>query len=772
MIVRAFRHLFVLCCILPVLAPEGPSRPAGGPRFTVARPPDWVDEVDVPESAADAAADARDGILDLLVDTQVRVTGTGVWRYTRQVAKVLSSAGLEDASQLQFGFDPSSESLVLHSVRIVRDGRLTEALDASEVRVVQPERELDDQIYTGQLSALVFLRDVRPGDVVDYSYSVVAGTGYFGGRYADSIPLGAPFPVRTVRCRVLWPAGRVLAARSVNTDVSPRMKVLGEETEYLWELVDVAAVEADEGAPAWFDPTPRVEVSEFGAWADVVAAVLPFYAVAGPPPALAREIESWVAREPTVEGRLMAATRFVQDQMRYTGIELGPSSFRPADPATVLERRFGDCKDKSLLLVTALRAMGIEAYPALVHTERGPVLPDAQPSPYAFDHVIVRASIREKTFWIDPTITLQRGGVDVHHDPGYRFALVVRGGVDALEQLGAPASERVTTSIHERFVLSQWDGPATLEVVTTLEGPDADELRVTLARTPLSKLGEESLDYYSDRFPTVANEGLPVVSDDESANRIVIRERFRIPQFWEDGTCTLVADRIEAVLPETRGARRASPLELPYPRSIAQSIEVVFPGAISVAPASVEHADDALDFAYVRTTDDNTLRLDYRIRTVRDSVSADHASRARDSVRRLRRLSHFTIDRESIAATNGWAGLLTSAAAGLALGWLVWRARRRRDATELATLVAGPAPGESPASAIRLSTRAEAARHVSTLRCECGGLLDHESFPVREDALTFDGRKLTVAGAACGACGQIRDIYLDSTTSRGASAGA
>ena len=34
-----------------------------------------------------------------------------------------------------------------------------------------------------------------------------------------------------------------------------------------------------------------------------------------------------------------------------------------------MERRFGDCKDKTLLLLSLLDALGIEAYPALVNTD-------------------------------------------------------------------------------------------------------------------------------------------------------------------------------------------------------------------------------------------------------------------------------------------------------------------------------------------------------------------------------------------------------------------
>ena len=53
----------------------------------------------------------------------------------------------------------------------------------------------------------------------------------------------------------------------------------------------------------------------------------------------------------------------MQDEVRYLGLENGISAYKPSSPNKVYNQRFGDCKDKSLLLVTMLNQMNIEAYP-------------------------------------------------------------------------------------------------------------------------------------------------------------------------------------------------------------------------------------------------------------------------------------------------------------------------------------------------------------------------------------------------------------------------
>src|SRR5262245_28239458 len=97
-----------------------PARGGAGREFEVGPVPMWVSPVAAPDPDVDGIADARDGILDLLEDSQVRVSSGSVERYSHHVAKALTAAGLEQVSQVQLTFDPSNEFLVIHYIRIRR----------------------------------------------------------------------------------------------------------------------------------------------------------------------------------------------------------------------------------------------------------------------------------------------------------------------------------------------------------------------------------------------------------------------------------------------------------------------------------------------------------------------------------------------------------------------------------------------------------------------------------------------------------------------------
>lgn len=80
---------------------------------------------------------------------------------------------------------------------------------------------------------------------------------------------------------------------------------------------------------------------------------------------------------------------FMQQQVRYVSVVIGINGYRPSASEEVLERMWGDCKDKSLLLVDLLAEVGIEAYPALLLAARDRRIDLRFPSPEEFNHMIV-----------------------------------------------------------------------------------------------------------------------------------------------------------------------------------------------------------------------------------------------------------------------------------------------------------------------------------------------------------------------------------------------
>ncbi len=129
-----------------------------------------------------------------------------------------------------------------------------------------------------------------------------------------------------------------------------------------------------------------------------------------------------------IVGRLVA--RLGADVETTPASEFGEASIVPRPPAEVFERRYGDCKDKALLLTALLRSAGIAAEVALLDSGFGPDVDPDVPGFGSFDHAIVYLP-GPRPLWIDATDRFSAVGELLPGDQG-RLALVAARGTKAL----------------------------------------------------------------------------------------------------------------------------------------------------------------------------------------------------------------------------------------------------------------------------------------------------------------------------------------------------
>lgn len=120
--------------------------------------------------------------------------------------------------------------------------------------------------------------------------------------------------------------------------------------------------------------------------------------------------------------RLDALLARIHQSVRYTGLEFGAAAIVPRRAAETLARGYGDCKDKSALLVAALRQLGIPARLALLNSAYGPDVTPGLPGVEAFNHAIVY--LPQAKLWIDPSYPQAPAGQLPAVDQGRR-ALVI-----------------------------------------------------------------------------------------------------------------------------------------------------------------------------------------------------------------------------------------------------------------------------------------------------------------------------------------------------------
>jgi hypothetical protein len=112
---------------------------------------------------------------------------------------------------------------------------------------------------------------------------------------------------------------------------------------------------------------------------------------ADPSPEITAESQQLVAGAPDFFTKLTDITEYIQKNVRYFVVERGIGGFQSHFAGDIFRNRYGDCKDKTTLLISMLQAVGIQAHYVLVDDRRGVVDPDA-PSLYG-DHMITAIEI-------------------------------------------------------------------------------------------------------------------------------------------------------------------------------------------------------------------------------------------------------------------------------------------------------------------------------------------------------------------------------------------
>ncbi|MEM0921976.1 MAG: hypothetical protein AAGI13_02965, partial [Pseudomonadota bacterium] len=289
-----------------------------------------------------------------------------------------------------------------------------------------------------------------------------------------------------------------------------------------------------------------------------------------------------------------------------------------------------------VLLITALRSLGIEAYPVLAHTSTGHGIDPGLPTPYVFNHILVAAEIDGKTYWLDPTLDHQGGAGGHLVRPDYGLVLPLRPGQDRLVKIPEYRTAGPEVDVTETFRFDQSAG-ADLEVTSVFSGPAAEWRRRDLAHRSPAEYGRTLTRYYDDHYPGIEALGLPGIDDNRALNRLVVTERYRLEpeDLAADGLIEEFPLRAETVInylpePETRG--RKYPIALRYPMHRRHKVILID------APNQLGAADPYrlqnpwFDFSMHSHASGHRLTVSWTLLGLTDQVAAEDAATYLDAV--------------------------------------------------------------------------------------------------------------------------------------------
>jgi len=625
--------------------------------YAIAAVPDWVEPLPAFDRETAQTAEPIQGYRARLQDYQYNGLQAGQSRvFTAVEFELTNRYGVENHSNIELSFDPSYETLLLHELWVMRGDTLIDKLPTARLDLLRTESERDALIYNGTRTLAIVIDDVRRGDLVRYSYSIDGENPIFEGHREFQVFTEFWTPMDRNYARILSSLDRPLSRRVRGAGVPLQISEENGVQELIIDQSGLPEFVVEEDVPSWHYNRGIVVFSDMADWRSVVDWALPMYQLSDEHDADIATIASVIrSSQDDQRAQIGAALRWVQEEIRYFGVELGKNSHWPSRPQETLARRFGDCKDKTLLLMALLRELGVDAQAALVNTNRGL---ESSRYPYrmhAFDHVLVHVQLDDGVHFLDPTLRNQAGALGELREPDYGRALVLAPDTTGLSDMGS-AQLRYRMSVVKS--LTPGAEESQLSVVTRKQGGWAENVRHDLETEGERGLGELYHSYYADYFDAIIASAQPEFAEGP-AGSMLITEHYRIPELWMSDEHVskyrwVYADEIMSYLdlPETSNGRQ-QPYELIHPIDIEERWDVAMSEPLRMEDLNAEVENEWFSFTKESSLDEagELLSVTFRYRTRVNEVAAAHLADYSAAVEEVQELASFYIeDKPSMGA--------------------------------------------------------------------------------------------------------------------------
>jgi hypothetical protein len=372
---------------------------------TVACAEQWVD-TDVPaliEGAPSADDYPDDDALFLKLQESVDVAEDGsIVTLRNKLIRILTLRGRETYSnQSHFYNTDLDEVAVTKGVTITKMGRTVE-VEEDGVNDITPAFLGGATMYANVLQKVISFPVAGPGSTTELQTREERIPAK-DGSYSGIEQLGAADPVLDAELTLRYPAGRAPVHASfpgLLEQVS--VEVAEGDGEISWKVQDVPSIKEEDYRPPQSELQPRVLYSSYETWDEAAAffagEFFPHVETDGDVAARVAEVTADAQSDAERVGTIFTD---VATNVRNVFLRLGLGGYEPNDANTVLANKYGDYRDKAVLLVSMFRAAGVEAYPAAINSARGTFV-ESVPTLKQFDRLMVAVPEGDGYRFLDP----------------------------------------------------------------------------------------------------------------------------------------------------------------------------------------------------------------------------------------------------------------------------------------------------------------------------------------------------------------------------------
>jgi Tfp pilus assembly protein PilF len=419
-----------------------------------------VDGIEYIKNAPPSVADADEPYEVLLNQIAYKLNPDGTTqRYEHILATILNDEGAKSLDSYGVSHDAEDEQVRIRRARVIRkDGRVDDA----------PAPPGTSWVKFPPLSV---------GDTIDVEARVdTIQVGIFGSYFGTRQFLHGLRLASTRKAEQIYvtTVDHELHFKSRNgaPEVTSALEKDKARRIYRVSMLGLKKPHIESAMPDVIELAPVVCVSTYATWDDFTSWWWNMVEKeCQSSPAIRDKVSELVAGKTSEIDRIRAIYEFVVTDVRYNAWEFGIHGYKPYSASTIFDRRYGDCKDKAILITTMLKDAGIESYPVIIYAdETRPIEDLSLPMIGIFNHCIayVPAAAGRPELFLDGTATHHPMGVLPDMDHGARVVVVNKGKPD-LRDVKYPSPETNMDSAEYRLDV-QPDGSAKGSVVLRPRG--------------------------------------------------------------------------------------------------------------------------------------------------------------------------------------------------------------------------------------------------------------------------------------------------------------
>lgn len=330
---------------------------------------------------------------------EIQVDAKSVRRRVRAIWYFPRHSDIESNGNQLIYFNAANEKLTIHSAASVSPNG---SIKSFKPETIQFSDSNQYNTFSDVNVAILAIPGIEAGGIAFLDYEIETDKSALEAEWSDILYPKTVFEIQDYGVKV-----------SHTPDIDIEYHYNGDElicTEYLngfsCTAEHIPAVKQDKSV-YWMDLLPQLVITEGEqSWQKISHIMLEkFNRARGNDAGIDQIFEELVEGKATLEDKISAIHAFVSRGIRYNSMSETGHAITPHNISETVNNRYGDCKDKSALLLELLNKLELNPVPVLIATERKNLEAIPAASLDYFNHVVVCNQDKKMPFCIDATDT-------------------------------------------------------------------------------------------------------------------------------------------------------------------------------------------------------------------------------------------------------------------------------------------------------------------------------------------------------------------------------